>query len=397
MSTFPLATLGPTVTVAGITAPSYADIYRSLQESFKTIYGQDSYIDPDSQDGQLLAVFAAAQHDANQAVIAAYNSFSPAKATGEALSSNVKINGIARKVPTRSTVTVNVVGVVGTVITDGVVEDSLGQRWSLPASVTIPLAGEILVLATAQQDGALTATPGSVTKINTPTLGWQSVTNPGSATPGAPVETDAELRIRQALSVLAPAVSVLESIRAALLNLEGVTRCKVYENDTNATDSNGLTAHSIAAVVEGGVPAEIAETLRVKKTPGATTVGSTSIPVADPLGNISNINYYQVDPQSIEVEIEIDPGLGFVTAITDEIKQAVADYINNELDIGQKVDHGRLFLPAQLFGLGNSATFEVNTIQLAITGNALAEADVAIAFNEVAVCSVADITITVAP
>lgn len=397
MSTFPLPTLGPTVTAMGIVAPSYADIYRSLQESFKTIYGQDSYIDPDSQDGQLLAVFAAAQHDANQAAIAAYNSFSPAKAQGEALSSNVKINGIARKVPTRSTVVVNVVGVVGSVITNGVVQDTLGQRWDLPPSVTIPLAGQILVLATAQQEGALTATAGSVTQINTPTLGWQSVTNPGSATPGAPVETDAELRIRQALAVTAPAVSVLESIRSALLNLDGVTRCKVYENDTNSTDSNGLTAHSIAAVVEGGVPAEIAETLRVKKTPGATTVGTTSVPVTDPLGNTSNINYYQVTPRPIEIEIEIDPGLGFLTSMLDEIRQAVADYINTQLDIGQKVDHGRLFLPAQLYGQGNSSKFEVNTIELAIVGGTPAPADVAIAFNQVATSSVADITITVAP
>lgn len=393
---FPLPTLGPTIGSEGVSVPSYSDIYRSLQESFKSIYGVDSYIDPDSQDGQLLAVFAQAMYDSNQALVAIYNSFSPAKAVGEALSSNVKINGIARKVPTRSTVNVLVVGVVGTVINDGVVEDALEQRWTLPPVVTIPLAGQILVTATAVAEGALEASPNTVTKINTPTLGWQTVTNPTSATPGSPVETDAELRIRQALAVTVPAVSVLEAITSALLNLDGVDKCKVYENDTASTDSNGLPEHSIAAVLVGGTPSEIAETIRVKKTPGATTHGTTTVPVTDPLGNVSNIKYYVATPKPIVVEIEIEPGQGFVTATLDEIKQAVADYING-LNIGQKVDHGRLFLPAQLYGLGNSATFEVNTIALAIDPGTPAASDVAIAFNEIATCDVADITITVAP
>lgn len=395
---YPLPTLGPTMTSAGPVIPSFADIYRSLQESVRSIYGSDVYIDPDSQDGQLLAIMAQAQYDANAAVVAAFNSYSPAKAVGEALSSNVKINGIERRAPSRSTVTLRVVGVVGTQIANGIVEDTLGQRWDLPALVTIPSAGEVLVLGTAQVDGAIAASPNTITKINTPTLGWQTVTNPASATPGLPVETDAELRIKQALSVTNSAVSVLTSIRAALLNLSNVSRCRVYENDTNATDSNGIPAKSISAVVEGGAPTDIADTIRRKKTPGTGTYGTTVVPLTDPLGDVINIRYFQVAPQAIELEINITAGSGFATSTLDAIKQSVADYINTQLDIGQKVDHGRMFLPAQLYGQGDLfRTFEVNTIEMAVSGDPLAEADVPIGFNEVAVCNVADITITVAP
>lgn len=395
---FPLPTLGPTITPAGIMIPPYADIYRSLQERMRSIYGADVYIDPDSQDGQMLAIFAQAQYDANVACVSVFNSMSPAKAVGAALSSNVKINGIARKSPTRSAVTVRIVGVVGTQITDGVVADTLSQRWDLPALVVIPSAGEILVTATAQEEGAIGAAPNTITKINTPTLGWQTVNNPGSAVPGLPVETDAELRIRQGVSTTKQAVSVLEAIQAALLDLEGVSRCRVYENDTSITDSDGIPGHHISAVVEGGTPADIAETIRVKKTPGCGTYGTTTVPIVDPLGDTININYFEAAPQRLVVEIEIEPGLGFVTATQDLIKQAVADYINTQLGIGQKVDHGRLFLPAQLYGQGTEfQTFEVNTIDLAIFGGTPSSADVAIAFNEVASCLVSDITITVAP
>jgi len=395
---FPLPTIGPTITPAGITAPSYADIYQSLQASFRSIYGADVYIDPDSQDGQMLAIYAQGQYDANQICIAVFNSMSPAKAVGEQLSSNVKINGIARKAPTRSSVTLRIVGVVGTVIEDGVASDTLSQRWELPPSVLIPPAGEILVTAVAQTEGAVEAPPNTITRIATPTLGWQTVNNPGSAVPGLPVETDAELRLRQTRSTTKQAISALEAIEAALLDLDGVSRCRVYENDTNTTDSNGIPAHNISAVLEGGTPSEIAQTIKVKKTPGCGTYGTTTVPITDPLGDVMNINYYQAAPQRIVIEIEIDPKVGFITATEAQIKQAVADYINTQLNIGVKVDHGRLFLPAQLYGQGvEFQTFEVNSIALAIFGGTPGPADVAIAFNQVAASDVDDITITVAP
>ena len=80
MATYPLATLACTIGSTGISAPAYSDIVASLQASFQLIYGADSYLGPDSQDGQMLAIYAKAQDDTNQAQIAVYNSFSPARA-----------------------------------------------------------------------------------------------------------------------------------------------------------------------------------------------------------------------------------------------------------------------------------------------------------------------------
>lgn len=397
MATFPLATLGPTIGTNGITIPPYSDIYQSLQETFRNIYGTDAYIPPDSQDGQMLAVFAQAIHDSNRACVEAYNSFSPAKAGGAALSSNVKINGIARQAPSRSTVVLNVVGVVGTLIEDGVVEDSLGRRWNLPGTVLIPLAGTIAVTATCQIDGAISAGPNTVTIISTPTLGWQTVTNPASAAIGNPVEQDAQLRIRQALAVQKNALTVLNAIQSAILNLDGVQKCRVYENDTDTTDANGLPEHSIAAVVYGGVAAEIADTIKAKKTPGAYTYGTTTVPITDPLGNITNIRFFIVTLVNVKVEVQIKARAGYATSTADEIKAEVAAYINT-LDIGQRVDQGRLYLPAQLYGQGPEfLTYEVNGILLAASPGTPTSADLDMDFNELARCVVADIVVTVTP
>ena len=128
------------IDAAGIRAPSYGEVLQYFKDQYRNIYGADTYLEADSQDGQLLAVFAMAIHDANTAAVQVYNAFSPATASGAALSSNVKINGLARGVATRSSVDLRIVGQGGTTISGGVALDGDRVQWELPASVTIPPA-----------------------------------------------------------------------------------------------------------------------------------------------------------------------------------------------------------------------------------------------------------------
>src|SRR5215471_12600647 len=89
----------------GITSVPYSEVLAYFQEQFRSIYGSDIVIDPDTQDGQLLGVYSQALTDTNDAALTAFNSFRPSFAVGAGLSSIVKINGIARKIATSSTVT----------------------------------------------------------------------------------------------------------------------------------------------------------------------------------------------------------------------------------------------------------------------------------------------------
>jgi hypothetical protein len=164
------------------------------------------------------------------------------------LASNVKINGIAVTPASRSMADVRIVGQVGVSITNGTVRDSIGITWSLPASVVIGIDGTVTITATCQIDGAVVVPAASITEIRTPTRGWQSVTNPAAATAGRKVETDAELRQRQAKSVAIPSLTVLDGIMGAVATLDGVERYRGYENDTSVEDANGLPPHSISPV-----------------------------------------------------------------------------------------------------------------------------------------------------
>lgn len=395
-TTYPLPKLSASVTAAGITAPPFVDIYNSLIASYQSIFGTDSYITPDSQDGQLLAIVAKAIADANDTSIAVYNSFSPQTAQGVGLSSRVKMNGLARLIPTNSQANVNLVGQVGSIISNGVVADEAGNLWDLPASVVIPLAGTILVTATAQQTGAINAAVGAINKVQTPTLGWQSVSNPTVATPGNPVESDADLRRRQAASVALTSLDTIESIVANLLVLPGVTQVKPYENDTNTTDAKGLPPHSISMVVLGGVAADIAEVIATKKTPGAATYGTTSIPVTASVGVTRLINFYIPTPKTIKVEVEIHPmTTAYTSAVGDSVRQAVVDYINS-LTPGDDVERSRLYLPAQLYGASQAQSYNVTNLRLSISPAALGTADLTLAFNELAVTTLVDVTLVVA-
>lgn len=349
MATFPLATLACTIDANGISAPSFSDALSSLTASFQSIYGSDIVVTPDSQDGQWLAVLAQIINDGNQADVTTYNGYSPAFAQGAALSSQVKINGLRRDASSNSTAVVTLVGQVGTPINNGVVQDTNQNLWNLPASVVIPVSGTIDVTATAQQPGAITAIAGAINAINTPTRGWQSVTNAAPATPGDPVETDAALRQRQSISTSLPAQTPLQAIIANVAETPGIGRNKIYENQGSNPDANGLPGHSIAVVAEGGDITTIAQTIEAKKSPGTDTFGTTSVTVNDPAGVPITISFFELTEVGIMVQAKIIPLTGFVSTTFTLMTNALVAYLTG-FDIGQDSLLGKLFGPANLSG-----------------------------------------------
>lgn len=402
MTTYPLPTLAPTVGATGITAPAYSDVLLSLIASYQAIYGADAYVAADSQDGQWLAVLAAAINDTNMAIIATYNDYSPATAVGVGLSSVVKTNGITRQVPSNSTATVVLVGQSGSTITNGLVGDdqNLSTEWSLPSPLSFPPSGTITTTATSLTAGAVTAGAGTLTVMLTPTSGWQSVTNPAAAFIGAPVETDYQLRQRQALSTELPSMTILQGIVGAILALPGVTAAAPYENPTNTTDANGLPPYSFSIVVVGGDVQSIVNAIGLKKSPGSVSYGNTSGVYTDSSGNSSTINYTVPAQQTIIVGVTLTPLTGYTSAITAKIQDAIAAYING-LGSGKSVLLNRLNVPANLAGPyaapaspTDSQTYEITAITAAISPASPGSSDVAITYAQIAECSPANVTVT---
>lgn len=379
----------------GIYKPDYEEVRSWLVEQFQAIFGAGIYIDPDSQDGQQIAIFASAINDANAMAMQVYNSFSPSTARGVGLSSNVKINGIARRIASYSTVDLLITGQAGATITDGVATDAAGNRWLLPSVVTIPPDGDITVTATAQSVGAIEAASNTVTGIGTPTRGWQAVTNLATATAGAPVESDAELRIRQSVSTAIPSLTVFEGTMGAVAGIVGVERLRGYENDTNVTDTDGIPGNSVSLVVQGGDATLIAQAIAAKKTPGTGTYGSTSVDIVDEYGITRAIRFFRPTAATIKVALNITALAGYTAAIETAIKQTIVDWVN-ALEIGEDVEFAEIYVPANLNGNPDRRSYKITGMAIAKNAGSPSASDIAIAFNEAATASLVDITITVA-
>lgn len=388
--------LSATVTAEGISAPDYQTVLDTITGYFQQIYGSDAYLEPDSKDGQMVALVALAIHDANNTAISVYRSFSPATALGDALTSNVKINGITRRAATNSTVDLLLTGTVGTTITNGSVRDTNSVVWNLPATVVIGSDGTVVATATCANSGAVAAVAGSVNGINTPTRGWASVTNPLAATVGVAAETDAQLRVRQSQSVALASITPFDAVDGAIANVSGVTRHKLFENDTETTDANGLPEHSISAVVEGGDATEIANTIRSVKGQGVATYGTTAVVVTDKYGNPYTIRFSRPVDVPVYVSITLKALTGYTSDIGDEMKAAVASYINS-LAIGDGVLLSRVYSPANLGVVsgGNARYYDIMELLIGRSAESVAAANVTVVYDEAVSCSVENIVITV--
>lgn len=356
----------PTITATGFSMPAFQDILDQLVADAQNIYGTDIYLQPDSMDYQYLSSIASMIYDSFLAAQAAYNSRGPATAIGSGLDVIVGVNGIQRLPAVYSTCDVVITGTAGTTITNGVVSDVNGNDWTLTNPLIITASGTITTTATCQTNGAITANPGDINTIVTPTVGWSSVSNTVPATVGSGVETDSALRARQAISTAQSSRGVIEGLEGALAGESDITRFKVYENKTDSTDANGIPAHSICVVVEGGTQSEIAQTIFDYKGVGCGTYGTTTVPVTDSYGVVTDIEYDVLGYVDTDVVVNVKKLSGYTTDTTSAIQQAIANAESN-ISIGVPIYNSAIWAAA-LSANPNASnpTFSVTSVEEAV-------------------------------
>ena len=389
-----MAYYAPYIDTAGIHVPTYEDIRDDLIASMKQIFGQDIYLDDDSQDYQQISIFAKKIFDTNSLAVLVYNNRTANTAIGTGLDNLCALVGIKRKPATYSTCQLTINGEPGTIINDGQASDGT-NLWDLPKTVTIPDNGIITVEATSHEKGYIAALPNSINIVVTPVYGWLGVTNTYQANPGNDAETDASLRARYAVSTQAPADSIFESLLASLKQVAGVTKVRGYENDTGVADSNGLPAHSVTFVVEGGDNTDIATEIYYKKTPGCYTNGTTAVNLTSPTGNITVIRFYRPTYKTVYVKVFVKKLTGYNDNYATDIKNAIVDYISG-LDLAETVYRSILWSVAiGQMGSITSPEYSVTDIKTSTDGSSYSQADVSMLFNESAFTETAKVVVEV--
>lgn len=332
-------------------------------------------LDPSTPDGLKIAHDAEILANLDESLQLAYNSKDPNKSRGVELDIVSAITGTFRDLGSPSNVDVILGGVVGTVILAGkTIKSPVDEsQWTIDTTVTIGGGGTIAATATCTVNGATQADIDSITNIVDTVGGWQTVTNPNVATPGTNIQTDAQLRLERTLSVGGPGTNQIDSIIGVVFGVDDVRRVRVYENETDIADGDGLTAHSLAVIVDGGVNEDIAQAIFSKRSTGVT-----QFQAGTPVNVIVQSKKYP--QQSTEIKFSRPTYIDMIVAVTiqsdgtlpndadEQIKQAILDYsagilVNpdcgfNQLgfNIGEDVVLPRLYTPINsiLGSYGNS-------------------------------------------
>lgn len=366
----------------GFHYPTYTDIRDYLCDKAMQIFGQDIYLENDSADYQYICAFAEKAYDCFQATELTFLNRGPSSAVGIGLDGIIKLNGIERKKEKYSEVPVKLTGIAGTTIKNGKVVDKSNIVWTVP-DVTFNNVSEINTVATCTISGPIIANIGDINQILTSQYGWNSVINESSNSYiGRYQETNSELRIRQTKSTAIPSLSLFEGTDGAIGNIDSVTRWRSYENYTDATDENGIPAHSIAIIVEGGSPEDIGNAIYTHKSPGCGTYGTSSVIIEDNKGGTHLIKYSKNTYLDIDVSIKLKPLDGYTTVIASNIKTNIEDYLNS-LKIGTDISWSSLWgIALKAMASFDSPSFSITSLTACIHGETLGTSDITIPYNK---------------
>ena len=162
-------------------------------------------------------------------------------------------------------------------------------------------------------------------------------------------------------------IFTFDALAAALREIAGVSHFLIRANDED-TAVDGIPAHTLAVLVQGGNANRIAEAIWNKKPPGIGTDGSLSRVVTDEKGQEHTVKFSRPGMLTVHFNITIKTYDGFsLDAVQPLIRAALMDLMNNKFEIGQE-----LIVP-QLYGLlyqavgAYASTFAITDI--VVSGN----------------------------
>lgn len=382
-------------TPEGLEIQTYQEIYDELAAGYREIYGPDINLDPDSPDGQRIAIEAKARLDLQSFAANLYAQFDPDFSIGEVLNKIIKLTGIARQPASRSQVDVTITTDRALTLPAGyAVEDDLNQIWITTSDQSL-INGANTVTLVAEDFGAVEADPDTITEPVTVIIGVQSVTNPSAATVGRDEETDVELRVRRNRSLQSSATSTVGGLFTAIGDLPGVTDLAVYENDEDTADvTRNIDPHTIWLIVEGGEVADIVEAMVKNKTGGTGVKGSVTGTYIETLYKPDGTEYTITHgmafdrPTGIPLYVNLTvEGTDGATVDTDAVKDAIAA---RELSIAEPLKAGQLYSEA----LSVADNYTVTLLEISDDNVTFTDGRLDPGFDGVFTIDTADITIT---
>lgn len=399
------------VTAEGFTPKTLRDIRADLVADIQAIQDEKTgeypflNIEDDSILSQIIGIFAAEIEVAWGAIADAYAQFDPQMNTGAGQSGTVQLNAITRKRGEYTRIAVTIQGMAGTYIEQGALISSANGEQMYALDEAVYLDGEpntqvtAETTATCQEYGPFDPAVNDVNTIQQPQNGWTGVYNTRTLAVGKQEESDEELRIRQQQSTALTSYRQIEAIFAAICNVEGVTYCRVYQNDsTYPQDARGIPFKEVAAIVEGGDDRAICEALFYRLPTGQIGYGTTTEEFFDSQGIPYNISFSR--PVGVDIYIELSITVydtaAWPTDGANAIKDAIIKYARYSLASevgfppGADVVRSRLYTP-----INTVPGFRIDSLKIGLSADATAEQDIEIAWDHLAVFDADNMQVTV--
>ena len=378
------------LTPDGFVIQRLGDIIERMDSGMRAIYGADIDTAPDSPDGQMIGLFSQALADLEELAGEMWRQMDPDYATGPNLNRIVAFSGTRRFQSNVSTLrSVILSGAARTPIpADSTVRDPSGIVWRSMLRVTLDANGSARVDFQSVDAGAFSVGRNEVLEIQSGVTGWRTAVTSQASEPGTNQERDPDLRARFYLSRERTADDDAASMRANLLALVGVDDAQVYENYTRETDSRGVEANSINAVVDGGDDQAIGRVILALKPAGTGMQGDTSVYVLDQFSRSRAIYFDRPSQVDVYVEMTVTRRANFTDIDEDSIRASLAA---TRFHIGEPVIRTELY--AVMYAVPG---FIVTALAIGTAPDALSQNDVQVGPRDMAVIDAANIIINTA-
>lgn len=377
------------LTAEGFNRKRLADIKAEKEAAFKLVFGNNINLNPQSNFGQIIGIESESEALVWELAELVYNAFYPSTAQGAQLSNLVTLNGIERRAATSSTVVLTLTGTEGTIIPAGslvAIPNNTEQfRTDLDATIA---SGTATVNATAVNSGPVVALAGSITQIDTPVFGWQTVTNSSDAIEGTNEETDAELRERQQVSTQSSGQNLADTLFGQLSNLDNVTSASVISNGTDLT-VDGIPPHQFLSIIQGGANSDIADIIWNNTPQGILSFGAVTEQIIDSQGFPQDIKFSRPTEKDIYFDVTVTTDSNYPGTGDQDIKENILAFGQANNEIGDDVILSQFYTPVnQVPGVISIV------IKISFTSPATGATNLTIAFNEIANYDLTFITVT---
>lgn len=327
-----------TIDDTGIIPKTLSEYQESLRSAFRAAFGESIDLDAKSPQGQFVDNLALSMSQSDDAVVSVAGAVNIFRAFESQLEGLASLLGIPKKEAESTIVAATLGGTPGVTIPSGSrAKSDAGDLYSLDANALLGVGGTVSATMSAVETGPIELLAGELSSVVDVVPGWETVINAADGVTGRDIESDSAYRQRYFIELFRNALSVLESVTAAISGTDNVSEVIGVENDTAVStviQNVSIGPHSIAMVVEGGLDQDIADAIRLKKTGGTATTGTTT--VSDPPH--ADINFFRPTSIDLEVTIATTAGANFPADGVQQLKERTFAYINGGTEIEQLPD-----------------------------------------------------------